>query len=536
MKSKALNGAQGLFRSLVKNGINTCFANPGTSEMQLIYEMGLSDDIRPVLCLQENVVTGAADGYHRMTGTPALTLLHLGVGLANGLSGMHNARKAGSGMVTIVGDNADYHQHNDVEVSMKKPISHLAEPVSDWVKTTQSPDDLVISCGQAVQIARQGHGKITTIISATNHHWGRCDVELPAMAPLPTPSVSGETVENMAALLRNGKRTAIVLGKQAVIDGLETAGKIAAACNADILTETVTTRMPRGEGRVLATPIPYIAEMSLQALSQYEQLILIGTKKPFISIAYEGKPVSKVPDSCVVFTLATADTDYVAALSDLCIAAEADNATGVKRHARAEVSKPSGELNAEAIAQSMTALMPEDCIVVDEGATIGFEIFPGTAGARRHDWLMSVSGGAIGQGLPNALGAAVACPDRKVLALQADGSGMYTNQALWSIARENCDVTIVILRNDAYAILQLELARVRKGDANDKMLSMMELDKPTIDWVDMASGMGIRGSRATTAEEFHQQLQNALAEKGPRLIEAQVAQDLTPFIEMVAPR
>lgn len=533
MATKDHNGARALFKALVEAGIDTCFANPGTSEMQLIYEMGLTDDMHPILCLHENVVTGAADGYNRMIGRPALALLHMGAGLSNGLANLHNARKAGSGMIVLVGDNADYH-YREAEHGMLTSIASIAAAASDFVKTTRSADDLAVTATQAARIARTGQGKIATIISPTNHHWEHATVSVMAEEPAPSSRVTGETIENIRSCLANGKRTAIVLDKPTAVDGLETAGRIAAATGAELMVPTIFARLPRGAGRVMAEPIPYLPEHAMLRLREFDQIILIGTKFPATTFAYEDKPIVKVPDNCDVIVMATDEVDTLAALETLCAAVNAEGRTDVKRHARAEARAPVGELNAEAIAVSLTALIPRDCIVADESATLGFTLFAQTSGAEPHDWLLNPAGGAIGGGLPVALGAAVACRDRKVLALQADGSGMYTPQALWTIAKEKLDITIVILRNDRYAILEIELARVRESAANEKMMSMLELRNPTLDWVQIAQGMGVPASSAATAEQFHEQLEAALAHKGPRLIEARVVQDLGPMVSLVA--
>ena len=196
-------------------------------------------------------------------------------------------------------------------------------------------------------------------------------------------------------------------------------------------------------------------------------------------------------------------------------------------------SPPEGELNSAAIGQSVNALMPEGTILVDEAATAGMEMYAETATAEAHEYLYAIPGAAIGGGLPVALGAAIACPDRKVIALQADGSAMYTNQALWSIAREGCDVTVVILKNDAYAVLNVELARVRSEDATPKMLSMLELDKPCLDWVKIGEGMGVPAVAVDTAEGFHAALEKALGESGPHLIEATITQNLQPIVDLI---
>ena len=531
MKQK--NGAQAFFSAMVDAGITDCFANPGTSEMQLVYEMGLTDDIQPVLCLQENVVTGACDGYNRMAEKPALALLHMGSGFANGLCNLHNARKAGSGMVVLCGDNADYH-YRSVEHTMQTPIKHLAEAAADFIKQTQSADDLAVSGAQAARIAKIGQGKVAVVTASTNHHWESTTVSVKAQDPEPLYRVTDETIEKVKALLSNGKRSAIVLDKRCLIHGLETAGKIAAATGVEVMVPTITARFPRGEGRVIARQIPYVPEMAAVALKDVDQMILLGTDFPATSFAYQEKPIVKIPESCEVFVMATSENDTLDALNRLGETVGTVDANNVKRQERVEFGSHTGELTPEALARSLCSLIPENGIVVDESATLGFAVFEETNGARKHDWLMNPAGGGIGAGLPVALGASTACPDRKVIALQADGCAMYTPQALWSIARSNCDMTIIILKNDKYAILQIELARVRESEPTDKMLSMLDIDKPSIDWVKMAEALGIAATKATNTEEFHKQLTEALDHKGPRLIEACIVQDMSPMMAMVA--
>jgi acetolactate synthase-1/2/3 large subunit len=532
MSEKNKNGGNALFKVLVDAGIDVCFANPGTSEMQLVYEMGLTDGFRPVLCLQENIVTGAADGYYRMAGKPAFAMLHLGVGLANGLCSMHNARKAGSGMVALCGGAADYHYH-DVEITFNRPLADLATPVADWVRTTKSSDDLAVASAEAVQVAKAG--KVATLITPANHHWELTPIAVQAQDAPPPPRVSEETIDKIAVLLKNDKSTALMLGGLAVAEGQEVAAKIAVASGAKLLCETMCARLPRGAGRVAVKQIPYIPEMARGELAEFEQVIMVGGRRPMASLAYEGASLSKLPETCEMHYLVTDELDVLGALDALCAKLGAGDITDVERYeATTDTAAPTGELSPEAVAQCLTALIPENGIVCDESATMGMQMFSMTQNAKAHDWLMSPNGGGIGHGLPVALGAAVASPDRKVLALQADGCAMYTPQALWSIARENLDVTIVILKNDRYGILEVELARVRESEANAKMMSMLELDKPSIDWLQIAGGMGISATSATTAEEFYQQLEEALAHQGPRLIEAAVVQDLSPMVQMVA--
>ena len=529
-----MNGAQALLKALTDAGLDTCFANPGTSEMQLVYEIGRTDGVRPVLCLQENTVTGAADGYARMAGKPAFTLLHVGSGFANGIANLHNAGRACTAVVNIVGANATYHQCNYPEHEfVNGKIVDLARVVSHWAQEARSASELAVLGAFAAHYCSTGAGKICTLIAPTNCHWEAAVAPPVATEPMQTPRTPPETIQEIAALLLNGKKTGLLLGSHALHgEGLELAGSIAARTGADLFGEMFVPRLARGEGRVSVQLIPYLREHAMMLLQPYEQLVLIGAQIPVTTFAYKGKPLVKVPPGCAVNVLATVDHDLPAALSDLAREVGAPSQPA-KRRPRSTDTPPTGTLNANAIGQSLSLLLPAEAILVNEGTTVGLAIYNRTEGARAHDYLDAACGGAIGAGLPVALGAAVACPGRKTVVLQGDGSGMYTSQALWSMAREKADVIVVVLKNDSYAILEVELARVREGDANHKMMSMMHLNDPTIDWVRLAEGHGVPGSRATTAEEFHGQFEAALRNTGPCLIEAQVADDIRPLVEMV---
>ena len=517
-----MNGAQSLFKALVDAGVTTCFANPGTSEMQLVYEIGMTDTVRPILCLQEDVVTGAADGYARMTGAPAFTLLHVGSGFANGVAMLHNAGRANTPVVNVVGANASYHQPNYPEHELiGGRVTDLARTVSHWVKEARSASNLGELGAEAAALAKTG--KICTVIAPTNWHWEEADPP-PAVPPSPgRPKAAPEAIAHAAALLNNGKKTGIVLGNLALQgEALDLAARIAARTGAVLLSETFPSyHLERGEGRPPVETIPYEFEVCRMFLQGYEQLVFVGALFPVATFAYRNKPTLKSPPGCALHAMASAEQDLTAALAALAEATGA-TATAAPRQPRANVAAPKGALNARAIGQTLCMLMPENAILVDEGATNGPAIFEATKGARAHDYLNPDNGGAIGGGLPMALGAAIACPDRKVVHLQADGCGMYTVQALWTMTREKTDVVVVLIKNDAYAILGLEMARVRENELNAKMKSMLELGDPTLDWVKIANGHGVAATRATTAEEFHRRFEAALGAKGPHLIECQI--------------
>jgi len=516
-----MNGAQSLLKALVDAGVTTCFANPGTSEMQLVYEMGLSDAVRPILCLQEDVVTGAADGFGRMKGTPAFTLLHVGSGFANGVAMLHNAGRANTPLINVVGANASYHQPNYPEHEfVNGRIRDLALAVSHWCREARSATELGVLGVEGAALAKQG--RICTIIAPTNRHWEEANPPGPPQAHV-RPGLAGEAIERATQMLANGGKTGLVLGHVALHgEALETAARIAARTGAALLCETFpSSYLARGAGAPVIAPIPYEFEMGAKFLAGFEQLIFVGAPFPVATFAYRNKPTMKSPANCELYEMASVEHDLAAALGALSLATGAGSASAA-RQARVVAPTPSGPLTASAIGASINLLMPEGAILVDEAATNGPWIAELTKGAAPHDYLNPVNGGAIGGGLPLALGAAIACPDRKVVALQADGSGMYSLQALWTMAREKANVVVVILRNDRYNILGLELARVREEPVNARMSSMLSLDGPSIEWTRTASGLGVPSVGVDSAEAFHEAFAAAISETGPRLIECVV--------------
>jgi len=518
-----MNGAENLLHTLEHAGVEVCFANPGTSEMHLVSAIGRSEQMRAILCLYEGVVSGAADGYARMVDKPALTLLHLGSGFANSMANQHNAMRAHVPLVNMVGDHATYHLKYDAPLT-SDVLAH-ARIVSDWARASESADDLALAGAEAVQASLRGAGKVATFIAPANHAWDETSRTAEPLMPAGLEAVGQDAMEAATKLLGNGKKTVLFLGGRALREAsLHAAGRIAEATGARLVCEVFPARLQRGAGRVAVERLPYFAEAAVAALDGTEQMILVGSKAPVAFFAYPGKPGWLAPESCEIHTLATVDQDPLAALKAVADRLGANDEPALAQPALG-LPIPSGILSPVAIGQSVTRALPADAIVVDEAATCGLGIFPVTGQAAAHDWL-TLTGGAIGIGLPLALGAAVACPDRKVIALQADGSAMYTLQTLWTMAREQVDVTVVIMNNRSYAILNIELARVGAGQPNAKTLSMLDLSHPDLDFVALAEGMGIRATRATTAEEFDVQFAEAMAGSGPRLIEAMVVQQM----------
>lgn len=511
-----MNGAETLLFTLVQSGVEVCFMNPGTSEMHFVAALDKVDGMRAVLGLFEGAVTGMADGYGRMAGKPAATLLHLGPGLANGLANLHNARRAQTPIVSIVGDHATYHAQYDAPLA--SDLVGFARPVSGWLHTSTSALTVATDAARAVQAARSAPGQIATLILPADAAWNEAGAAAPALSVAAPAIVGDEAVDAAAKALGSGRRTAILLRGAALRrEGLEQAGRIAAKSGARLLCDTFAPRIERGAGVVAVERIPYFAEQIVDFLSNVEQLILVGSKPPVSFFAYPDKPSWCSPAGCAISVLAHPHEDGVAALTAVAEAIRASKEP-VARVALERPGMPAGGLNQFSIGQIVGALLPENTIVSDEAATSGLGIAFATAAAPAHDHL-ALTGGSIGQGVPVATGAALACPDRKVVALQGDGGGLYTLQALWTQAREKLDVTTIVFANRSYAILNIELARVGAGQPGPKALSMFDLSNPEIDWCLLARGFGVEGTRATTSEEFAAQFADAMKNRGPRLIE-----------------
>ena len=511
-------GAEALLRTLVGSGVNVCFANPGTSEMHFVAALDAVSEMRGVLVLFEGVATGATDGYARMTGAPAVALLHLGPGLGNGLANLHNARRSRVPVVTVVGDHASYHKRFDAQ--LESDIESVARNVSGWIRRTARAEDTGPDAADAVAAALGPPAQVATLILPADASWS--DGAAPAAAP-PRPrygAVPAAEIESIAATLRNGQRCGLLLGGAALQErGLRAAARIAAECGIELFAETFPTRLARGAGLPAVERLPYLAELAKGQLEGLQHLVLADARAPVSFFAYPGKPSYLVPDQCDVGVLAGGADDVPAALEALADAVDAGSDSGGAPAARPR--RPGGELTAETVGQALGALLPEDAIVSDEANTSGIYMTGPTAGAPPHDWL-TLTGGSIGQGLPVAVGAAVAQPGRRVIALEADGSALYTIQSLWTMAREQLDVTVVLLSNRRYAILRMELARVGATASGERASAMLDIGDPDIDFVALARGLGVPASRPGTAEEFTTELERSLATPGPSLIEAVV--------------
>ncbi len=519
--TSTMNGAESLVRTLVAGGSDVCFSNPGTSEMHFVVALDRVEAMSCVLCLFEGVATGAADGWARMTGRPGLTLLHLGPGLANGLANLHNARKAGSPIVNIVGEHTT--QHLQYDAPLTSDTEGVARPMSHWVHTGRDSLGIAADGAAAVTAARTacaaGPGQIATLILPADTAWGPGSTPV---TPQPAPArkhVDEPTLARAVEALKRGAETLILLGADAVrATPLGLIAGVAARTGAKLMGRTALSRSERGAGTAALPRLPYAVDAALAALMPFRTIILLGAADPVGFFGYPGKPSRLAPDHAEIITLADGSHDLQLLAEQLAHAVGATT-RDAPRSALLLPGLPTGALNAEKAMAAVAALMPEGAVIVDESVTAGRFTGPMTAHARPHDWLQ-ITGGAIGMGPPAALGAGVACPDRKVINLQADGSAMYTLQALWSQARTGANVLTIIWANRSYAILTGELMAVGASNPGVKALDMLSLDNPALDWVSLAKGMGVPAVRAGTADEFTAALRSGLAEHGPFLIEA----------------
>jgi acetolactate synthase-1/2/3 large subunit len=511
-----MNGAESLVRTLVNGGVNVCFSNPGTSEMHFVAALDRVEGMRCVLALFEGVATGAADGYARMAEKPAATLLHLGPGLANGLANLHNASKASTPVVNIVGDHATYHRQYDAPLT--SDIETAAQPFSGWVRTSPDATRVAEDGAAAIAAAMTPPGQVATLILPGDTAWdkGTGPAVMPAIPQ--RARVSADAIRETARVLRSGEPAMLLLTGPVLREkGLALAARIAAKTGAKLMAQTFNRRMERGAGRISVERIPYPVDQALTVLAGLKHIVLVGSRVPVAFFAYPDKPSKLAPEDCQFTTLARADEDCVHALEWLADELGA-TAQPIEPSRFAPPARASGAINAQAIAQSLGALIPENAIVVDEGVSTGRGFFPATRNAHPHSWLQNM-GGSIGIGMPLATGAAVACPDRKVLNIQADGSAMYTIQSLWTQARENLDITTVLLNNRSYAILRHELANVGAQNVGRKALDMLDLSRPDLDFVMLARGMGVPGERVTSMDEFNAAVARGLATPGPYLVE-----------------
>jgi acetolactate synthase-1/2/3 large subunit len=520
MQNGSKTGAQHLLDALIAGGVDTCFTNPGTSEMHFVSALDQTARMRCILCLFEGVATGAGDGYGRMLRKPAATLLHLGPGLANGLANLHNARRAGSPVVNIVGEHA--REHIQYDSPLTTDIEAIARPFSRWVGTCRETSDLSAMAGQAIHASMSRPGGVATLILPADIAWRESSASADApRLPSSTGDVDEAHIDETVRLLAAPGKALIIVGADGLLEkGLAAAGRIAAATGVDLLAPTHCGRIERGAGRVDIARIPYPVDQALDRLRDYDTVILAGANDPVAFFAYPGKPSRLLPEKAQIHRLARREDNVEDALQRLADRVSPSDQKAMLQP-REKIDAASGPLSPEVIARGVAVFMPEGTIVADESISVGRDFFRFTRGAPAHSWLPTASG-SIGIGLPMSIGAAIACPDRPVINLQADGSAMYTIQSLWTIARENLNVVTVILANRGYAILRGEMRNVGLGNPGPRALDMLEIDRPAIGWVQLARSMGVEAERAEDGGRFNDLLSGAIARGGPFLIEAQL--------------
>lgn len=512
-----MNGAEALIKSLVLGGVDTCFSNPGTSEIHLVAALDKVPGIHSVLGLFEGVVTGAADGYARIAEKPACTLLHLGPGLANGLANLHNAYRARVPIINLVGQHATFHLRHDSPLT--SDIEAIARPYSKWVRTSTSASQAGRDAAEAIVQSRIPPGQIATHIIPADVSWSDGGAVAPALAIPPAPMPDAAAIERAIAMLRSGKPSALLLSGQALYGkGLRLAGQIAAVTGAKPLSPYPFTRLERGSGVPNVDRVAYILEQAKEQLSEFRQFILVGAKPPVTYFAYPGRDSVLTPSGCDIHTLATPEEDLIGALTAVAdsLPHESPASSDISKQERPQA--PSGEITLAGVSATIGALIPEHAILIEESMTSGRGLMPATRNAAPHEWLGN-TGGSIGIALPLAVGAAIAAPDRPVLCLSADGSGMYTLQALWTMAREGLKVTTVIFANRTYAVLKREFSYLGIGEPGPKAKEMFEIGGPDLDWVQLAKGMGVPGTRVTSLDAFAKALKEGFSSGGPTLIE-----------------
>jgi acetolactate synthase-1/2/3 large subunit len=515
MADKKLTGAEAIVGTLADCGVTACFANPGTSEMHLVAALDREPRIRSVLCLFEGVATGAADGFARVTGRPAMSLLHLGPGYLNGGANLHNAKKAFAPSVNIVGDHASYHRQYDTPLS--SDVHALVAPMAVWIGEPEGAQAAGAVAAKAYAAAFGPPAGPAFLIAPADAAWSEGGARSAPVAITPRKPASRAEIESAVSAIRAAKKPAILLGDSAVsAAGLKHAARLGAA-GMKVMMETFPASQIRGAGIFAPARLGYFAEMAMAEIGDADLLVLAGAKAPISFFAYPGKPSVLTPEGCATLSLGARESDAAATLALLADALGAPADPPIATPAPAPIMP--GPLNMFAIGACLSKHMPAGSIISDDGVTSSLAIYSATMGAQPHSWLFG-TGGAIGGGTPVAIGAAVAAPDAKVICIAGDGAAMYTNQAFWTMAREKLDVLTIICANRSYRILNIEFERTGAGLPGPIGQQMLSLDNPAIDWVKLAEAQGVKASRATTSEDFETQIKEYFAGRGPALIEA----------------
>ena len=510
-----MTGAELLLRTAAAAGVEACFANPGTTELGIVNALDAVPAVRAVLCLFEGVCSGAADGWGRMRDRPALALFHLGPGLANGIANLHNARRARTPLVALVGEHATWHRSADAPLA--SDIAALARPVSRFVRIATSAEALGRDGADAIAASLEAGGGVATLAVPSDCQAGEAAGPPPPVAFGGPARVPADRVEVAAAALRGGAPAALFLGGRALRErGLVAAARVAAATGARLVSECFPARLERGAGLPAVERIPYFPERAAAALAGLRTLVLAGAPEPVAFFGYPGQPSRFAPDGCAIPTLASPEEDVEGALDDLAAALGAPRRAAPPSPAPSPPA-PDGPLTPAAASAILAELQPEGAIVVDESATTGLGWFRPSAASPRHT-LLTVTGGSIGMGPPCATGAALACPDRTVIDFEGDGAAAYTLQALWTQAREGLHVVTLLCANRSYRILEVEQQRAgaRPGP---RAASLTDLSGPPLDWVLLARGLGVPATRVDSAAALRDALRRSLAEPGPHLVE-----------------
>lgn len=513
-----MNGAEWIVRSALKAGIALCFANPGTTELPLVEALDRVTGMRSILGLFEGVCTGAADGYARMAGKPAMTLLHLGPGFANGVANLHNARRAKTPMFNVIGEHASWHLPFDPLLAMD--IEALAGSVSAWHGTVKSPEQLSADTRQA--IAQALAGRISTLIVPNDYQWAQVEAPVARIPRTMGDPVDTRFIEQAAGLLKAGNRRALILGGRALSTaGLLLAGRIRSKTGCDLFYDTFPARLEQGAGYPDIARIPYLPETALETLAPYDTLICLGTRAPVAFFGYPGLPSAFITDAQSLLVMERGDDAIVEVLSGIAEAIGAPSTqeeTALSGIHRPDL--PSGKLDGTKAGIVLATVQPENAIVVEEAITNG-QAYHGAINGCPNFTLLSLTGGSIGQGPPTATGAALACPDRPVINFQADGSAMYTVQSLWTQAREHLNVITLVCSNRSYDILKLEMARA--GIATPGPSARRMTDLSGLDWVKLGEAQGVPSVSVETCEAMASALETAFKGQGPRLIELRLA-------------
>lgn len=512
-----MNGADSLIQTLIAHGVDTCFANPGTSEMHMVQGIDASEEFNPVLCLFEGVCTGAADGFARMRGLPATTLLHLGAGLGNGIANLHNCRRAATPLINIVGDHARHHIPYDAPLT--SDVEAVAKPVSAWIRTSRTSEGLGADTRDAIQASLSHHpdplGNIATMIVPADCAWGPGNAQSPVRLP-EKARVNQDVIEDVSKRI-DSETILLVDGDGLLEEGVNAAGRISATTGCQVFSPTFPARVECGPDLPVVNRMPYFPEHILALLQNVRKLVLVGGEAPVSFFAYQNVPSYLVPDHCEVFHVAHRHQNVAQALADLADAIDAKQAN-VADGSRPDV--PEGKISIRNVATLLANNVEDNSILsVDSGG--GGAAYPAMQSCVRHSW-MNLTGGSIGMGGPAAVGAAIACPDRPVYALLGDGGAMYTNQYLWTAARENLNVTSIIFSNQQYNILEVEYLRMGVNQVGETAARLFDLNDPAIDWVRLSEAQGVPAARATSCEEFSAALERARDADGPFLIEAMI--------------